>query len=312
MAYYNANEVIKLTRRALGITQEELSFDICDVSTLSKIENGHYGVRRETYRKLMEKMGRITEMRYTVCLEQDGRLLEDRLELERAFKRYDYEAAEQYLQNMKANADENILTRQYIARAEALIDYYQKRITAEEMVERIDGAIRMTVPDYEKYLKCDKVFPFMKEELLALMSLGNVYCKMGENEHGMQMYESVLSCLNANYIGDPDRTTMLISVRNNIARAYAAEGKHIEALREIDACLCMCRKRDYSHLVAPLLVSKAHSYVRLVERKEWSEECLNEGKKFLRQAYCLATARTERELEKRIIEYYRQHLGKWK
>lgn len=312
MAYYNANEVIRLTRKAMGITQEKLCDGICDVSTLSKIENGHYGVRRGTYRELMRKMGRLTEMRYAVCIGQDGSLLEDRLAWERANKRYDYAAAETYLQKMKANADDNVLTKQYLARAEALQDYHQERICAEEMAERIDKAIRMTVPDYEKYLKQEKVFPFFKEELLALMSLGNAYRKMGEKERGMQMYQAMLRCLNANYIGDPDRMTMQITVKHNIAKAYAAEAKHIEALREHDACLRLCRERDYSHLVAPLLVSKAHSCVRLVEKGEWGREHLEEAKKLLRQAYCLAAARMEKELKETIIQYYEQHLGEWK
>ena len=55
MVYYNANEVIKLTRKAMGLTQEELSEGICEVVTLSRIENGHTSVKRSTYKKLMEK-----------------------------------------------------------------------------------------------------------------------------------------------------------------------------------------------------------------------------------------------------------------
>ena len=312
MAYYNANEVIGLTRKAMGITQEELCDGICDVSTLSKIENGHYGVKRDTYRKLMEKMGRVTEMRYAICLEQDGRLLEDRAAWEGAIKRYDYASAETYLKRMKAVADDNVLTAQYLARAEAVLDFLQGRICAEEKTERIDRAIRMTVPDYERYLNSEKVFPFFKEELLALMSLGNAYRRIGEEERGRRMYEAVLRCLNADYMGDPDKTEMRITVGNNMAKAYAEASRHREALREIDACLCLCRERDYSHLVAPLLVAKAHSCVRLVEKEEWGKEHLEEAERLLRQAYSLAAARMEEKIKETVIRYFERHLGEWK
>lgn len=53
MAYYRAGEIIRLNRIALGMTQEELSEDICSVETLSRIENGHHKVKKETYKRLM-------------------------------------------------------------------------------------------------------------------------------------------------------------------------------------------------------------------------------------------------------------------
>ena len=40
MAYYLMNKVVKLTRLALGMTQEELCEGICDVKVLSRSENG--------------------------------------------------------------------------------------------------------------------------------------------------------------------------------------------------------------------------------------------------------------------------------
>lgn len=311
MAYYNANKVIKLTRKAMGITQEELCGGVCDVSTLSKIENGHYGVRSSVYRELMGRMGRMNEMRYATWINKDGRLPEDRLEWELALKRYDYAAAEPYLRKMLAEADDNILTRQYLARAEAMLEHYQERICAAELAQRIDQAIRMTVPDYERYLKQERVFPFFKEELLALISLGSAYRETGQKERGRQLYEEALRCLNANYIGDPDRTQIRITVKYNIAGAYAAEARHMEAMKEYDACLLLCRESDCGHLAAPLLAAKAHSCMCLAESGEKGKDYPDEAKKLLRQAYCLAAAGTEKELAEAVRQYYEQHLGKW-
>lgn len=173
MAHYNMNQLVALTRKAKRISQEELSDGICSTVALSDYENGKYGIRRKKYRKLMQRMGRISNVNYAVCMDKDGGLLEERIQMERAFKRYDYEAAEKYMLRLKERADDNVLTQQYLARAEALVEYYRKRISAEELIRRLDSAIKMTVPEYEVYLgRMKRVFPFVKEELRILMSLG--------------------------------------------------------------------------------------------------------------------------------------------
>lgn len=188
MAYYNANEIVRLTRIAVGMTQEELSDGICSVVTLSRMECGHHAVKRKTYRKLMAKMGRITEKRYAVCVDKDGELSEEKIKLERAFKGYDYEEAGRQLERMKVNASDSLLTRQYIAREEALVGYYLNRISGSEMIDGLDRALRMTVPEYEKYVNSDKVFPFVHEELLLLMNIANACKRLGEREKALLYY----------------------------------------------------------------------------------------------------------------------------
>lgn len=309
MAYYNASEMVRLTRIAKGITQEELCFGICDVSTLSKMENGHFRIKQSTYHKLMEKMGRMPEKKYAILLDKEGRISEDRIAWERAYKSQDYEKAEQYLRNMQECADDNLLTGQYLARAEALINYRLGCISAEELINQIDRAIRMTVPEYEKYLGQEKVFPFVKEELLALMSLGNAYSEIGMSECAVKLYEMVLRCLRADYINEPDKSTMAITVRYNIIRMFAEIGKHQEALSKIDECLNLCRKQDYSQVALSLLVSKAHNYVILVRNEEMGKENLEDAKRLLQQAYGLAAAREEKQIMSAISGYYKRYLA---
>ena len=308
MAYYNANEMVRLTRIAKGITQEELCFGICDVSTLSKMENGHFKIKQSTYHKLMEKMGRLPEKRYAILVGKDGRISEDRIEWERAYKNQDYEQAEQYLRKMQESTGNNLLTRQYIARAEALLNYRLRRIDVEELISQLEEVIRMTVPEYEKYLQQEKVFPFVKEELLALMSLGNVYCEKGECEQSIQIYEKILKCLNANYINDPDKITMAITVKYNVIKMYSEMGRNQEAVAQIDECLLLCRAQDYSRLILRLLFEKAHNYVILVNKEELEKCYLQEAKKLLQQTYGLATAREEIEMMSIIKKYYEKYV----
>ena len=56
MGNYNVGDMIRLSRIAKKMTQEELSEGVCSVETLSRIENGKHKVKSDTYRQLMEKM----------------------------------------------------------------------------------------------------------------------------------------------------------------------------------------------------------------------------------------------------------------
>lgn len=311
MAYYNANLVIGLTRKALGITQEKLSEGICAVETYSRIENGHHSVKKSTYRELMKRMGRTAETRYTVCVGEDGMLLDERTELERAFKRYDYEAAERYLGQMKEKASDNLLTKQYIARAEALVEYYKGIIFEEKLIDRLDKVMQITIPDYDKYLKIDKVFPFVLPELLTLLNMGNAYQRLGELSKSLELYRVVLACLEANYMGEPDKFTLQITVRNNIAIVYEMEEKNQEALAEIDACLDLASKYDYGVFLTTLLTAKAYNIIKLVTKKEINEDRLNEAKEISRQTYYIAAARGDDMACNSIRKFYENNFGEW-
>lgn len=71
MGNYNVGDMIRLSRIAKKMTQEELSEGVCSVETLSRIENGKHKVKSDTYRQLMEKMYQITEKKLC-CVRQQG------------------------------------------------------------------------------------------------------------------------------------------------------------------------------------------------------------------------------------------------
>lgn len=56
MHYYSCGEVIKRLRKSKGLTQEELAFGICSVSTLSKIENGRQTPHYSTFKALLRRV----------------------------------------------------------------------------------------------------------------------------------------------------------------------------------------------------------------------------------------------------------------
>lgn len=53
---YNVNEIISQRRKMLGITQAELAFGICDISTVSQMENNRRSLQKEKKEKLLQRV----------------------------------------------------------------------------------------------------------------------------------------------------------------------------------------------------------------------------------------------------------------
>ena len=96
MANYKAGDVIRLTRNAVGMTQEELSDGICSVETLSRIENNRHKIKRDIYRRLMERMERGIHDNCAVCMGNDMSLLEEYILLEDTLSKREYDISKQY------------------------------------------------------------------------------------------------------------------------------------------------------------------------------------------------------------------------
>ena len=154
MGNYNVGDMIRLSRIAKKMTQEELSEGVCSVETLSRIENGKHKVKSDTYRQLMEKMYQITEKNYAVCVSRDMELIEEREYFEDAMAKHDFEKADFYMEQMKKLVGKDASTQRYIRRESTFLDYYMQRITAEQLVEALEELAEEVVPQYKKSVKC--------------------------------------------------------------------------------------------------------------------------------------------------------------
>ena len=157
MGNYNVGDMIRLSRIAKKMTQEELSEGVCSVETLSRIENGKHKVKSDTYRQLMEKMYQITEKNYAVCVSRDMELIEEREYFEDAMAKHDFEKADFYMEQMKKLVGKDASTQRYIRRESTFLDYYMQRITAEQLVEALEELAEEVVPQYKKFLDSDVI-----------------------------------------------------------------------------------------------------------------------------------------------------------
>lgn len=308
MANYRAGDVIRLTRNAVGITQEQLSEGICSVETLSRIENGKHKVKQSTYAQLMEKMERDPRRSYAVCTGKDMELLEERIWVEDALAKHDYEKADRYLHRLKRKIAEDKISRQYIERIEGVIDYRLKRITAQGYVQKMKEVIRITVTDYETYLQIEtkeQAYPFTEQEIMVLNGLANGYGDIDRPQESIRIFDALLLCLEEGYMDLDSEAKLKMLIEWNYVKALEEDGKYREALKKVKELLETVVRNNNGRLIPNSLVSIAWNMQKIGQEKEGDrEKILPDIKKKLRQAYYIAAARNDYVNVNIIKDYY--------
>lgn len=308
MANYRAGDVIRLTRNALDMTQEQLSEGICSVETLSRIENGKHKVKQSTYAQLMEKMKRDPRRSYAVCTGKDMELLEERIWMEDALSKHDYEKADRYLRRLKRKIVEDKIGRQYVERIEGGIDYHLKRIDAQEYVRRMKEVIRITVPDYEMYLQIEtkeQAYPFTELEVMVLVSLANGYGDIDRPHESIRIFDALLLCLEEGYMDLDSVAKLQMLIEWNYVKALEEVGRYQEAMEKAKLLLKSVIKNNNGRLIPNSLVAIVWDMQKICQEKGSNmENILPDIKKKLRQAYYIAAARKDYANMKVIKDYY--------
>ncbi len=313
MANYKAGDVIRLMRNTLGMTQEQLSEGICSVETLSRIENGKHAVKKDTYAQLMAKMEHDTRKNYALCTSEDMELLEERIWVEDALSKHDYAKTEEYLHMLKQKIDASEINKQYVERMEGIVDYRLGKTTVEEFVRRMDKALKITVPDYEKYITKEKneyVYPFTELEVLTLVSLANAYGNMEKPDKSIDIFDALLRCLEEGYMDGKSARKLKMVIGRNYVMALERITQYQQALEMAKDILASAVESNYGRMIPVMLLSISWNMRKICEEKKVNiEDTLINIRKKLRQAYYIAAARNDYVNLKIIKDYYFDCLG---
>lgn len=307
MANYRVGDIIRLTRIASGLTQEQLSENICSVETMSRIENGKHGVKKDIYQKLMEKMNRNPERSYAICVDKDMQIIEERAAFEEAMTRHDFERADEYMTLLKEKAGESILTKNYVRRESAFLDFYQNRITSAELVEILEELAEETVPDYRRYMEEKIIFPFTEQEIILFKRLAVAYGRNDKNELVLEISEMLLRSLRSKYMIEWKKNEL--SVYGNMARYYQKIGQYEVAYNINDTLIYEAKKYDNGILVEESLFDKAWDILREIRNGKREKEEIEECKKLMRKAYYLSLSRNDQTNMKIFSDYYATQFG---
>lgn len=287
MSNYNVGDIIRLTRQSIGMSQEDLSDGICSVQTLSRIENGKVSVKRDTYQKLMERMGRNGQKNYSILALEEFDTLEMMRKTNNLIFRREYREAEIYLEKLKVVLDlEDVLNMQYVKRKEVTINYHKGDVSKDEYLKGLEEVISLTIPDYKQFI--DKVYPFTAEEVRILMNIAGAYGELEKNETAISIYYMLLRSLNSGYMSQKTAIPLILVIIHGTARMHGGMDRHQVA---IDMCWNAIHKsKKYSlFTVLPSVYGEiAWNMMKQIEKGERDEREKEECKKIMRQGYAVA------------------------
>lgn len=190
MEYYEIGDVLRNARLRHGLTQEELSFGICAVSTLSRIENGVSEPRGNTFRRLMRRMGEPETMYVSYIGRhqlQRRRLL---WEMERLIRMRKPGNLPQLLARYAQIPGEEVKPEAQGRRMAEAALLFGSGISPEEIFEELGQVLALTCPEMGRCWLQDMMFS--NREILIMQMM--VYCcqQMGQYEKAYAVLTGLL------------------------------------------------------------------------------------------------------------------------
>lgn len=251
MGEYLLGDIISMTRKSLSITQEQLSDGICSVETLSRVENGKQKPNREVYDLLMRRMGRYSEVAYSITSISDYNIL-DKLELfETYIDLYDYKQAESILDDIKKIIGNSILDKQFLIRANSIIQFRLKKINSAEFLQNLENAILLTVPQYGR--KALSGYPMNYQEIRLIINISSAYAQIGNIQKAIDILQELYLNLNKPYINEQKSAVFQITILNNLSKWYGLLTNYKKAIEIANEGIYLCKKYKLGNTLTNLL-----------------------------------------------------------
>ncbi|CCY71433.1 helix-turn-helix [Clostridium sp. CAG:921] len=255
----------------------------------------------------MEKMNRNPERSYAICVDKDMQIIEERAAFEEAMTRHDFERADEYMTLLKEKAGESILTKNYVRRESAFLDFYQNRITSAELVEILEELAEETVPDYRRYMEEKIIFPFTEQEIILFKRLAVAYGRNDKNELALEICEMLLRSLRSEYMVEWKKHE--IKILGNIVFFYQRLKKYEIACEIEKNLLEEAKECDNGVLVEEGIFDRAWDILREIKNGKRKKEEIEMCKKMMRKAYYLSLSRNDQVNMKIFSEYYATQFG---
>ena len=187
MDLYSIGNIVRENRERVGMSQEDLSFDLCAVSTLSRIESGKQVPGRKLAEALFSRMGLLMPNLGLPMTKADY----ERANLEftmtgmAATSNYEYK---DLLERYKTCGGElDILEKQFYEFFLAIYETHHKA-PAEQVKERLENALRISVKGYVSGA-LPKVNFMTKTELMILNNIAREEERLGNTEKAIEFME---------------------------------------------------------------------------------------------------------------------------
>ncbi len=151
-------EVLKIRRTMFGMTQEQLCDGICSVKSLRRAEQGKTDIQREVMEKLLKRLGLSGQLQWTRLITSDREVVRLAERLAKYQNGQNYVETRKLLERLKAKVTMEIpQNKQFIIETEALLDYYEKKISMRKFVDCETEILKQTLKEND-FRKMGKIY----------------------------------------------------------------------------------------------------------------------------------------------------------
>lgn len=265
MAVYEIGNYIHDLRIERGYSQEELSFGICSIGNLSKIERGSRMPNRKTVEALMQRLGcgemflqyssREEMYQAQLCSQIVQKLAEGELEgLESLIAQFE--------QTIK---EDDLLNRQYCRFAKVMIGK-KKGINREAVVTELERVIQMTKPMYQEGVVPEGLLTY--NEIVILINIANMYDEIQERTKALHILFKLKNYMETHIIDENERMKKYPLVIFNLTNMLLDEKRYGEVIELCDSGLNLCKKNNRLRLFPKLLLNKGFALLELGEKAQ--------------------------------------------
>lgn len=299
-------ELIRIERKKLHLTQEELSEGICEPTTLSRIENNKQDPTRNVLNALLQRLG-ISDSRFYAVVTEDelkiNNLCNDIASYNVKFEKSDMTQKKSIKKILEKKHEElikliepdDVISTQFLLKSQILIE----ESSNEKKLERLLEAIKLTHPSFELSTIKNGLYSF--DEVALINQIAVVYSENKESEKAIGIWEQLLRNIDDRFFKiAPVRTQkdlilyglsreLLIEEKYKKALEYAEEGKQLS----IDFGI-------YQHLPG---------FIIILAECEYRLENINRSKELFKDAYFLCRVIGDKANEKIVIDANIEYFG---
>lgn len=183
-------EVIRNTRIAYGISQEELCEEICTQETLSRIERGKCAPSNKNIKLLLEKLERNRErVGMNIVAERYEQIaLEKKIAV--AYEKRNIEKAKKLSEELQTQLDLSIIkNKQYVCIEQVRMKFQEGIYSCEQGIEKLYEILSMTLPENN-----ENIFSYNLTycEKNILNHIAVLLCKTNQVEKGIELWRKIL------------------------------------------------------------------------------------------------------------------------
>ncbi|HGA1199805.1 TPA: helix-turn-helix domain-containing protein, partial [Streptococcus suis] len=231
----------RLKRKELGLSQKTLAEGICEQSQISKIERGHFMPSADLLFKLSQRLEVPLDYFFNEQIEVKSNLSNFKHLSARLLDDRNYDDLEYlYKIELERSTFLTLEDRMYLEWIKAIIDFYQYD-RKHEAISYLENILSKISSNTLIYLK-------------VLNTLSNFYSLVGREEDYEANYSHLIELYQTKNLDHQEFLFGYIRVRYNYAHYLVSKEKYNEAMQEALETIELCKERQTSYQLAPLLV----------------------------------------------------------